>query len=134
MEIKEINSHILKLTGRAELPQEIELGDNYHVSLEGSIESYSLHDNHDGTYNKMYTFKPVKIDVLDHKGKALKLKDPRSNSTKVRNYLWKIWFEEGVTEDFDACYDAFTQAVMFQTPNLLREAIKRINEKDTSKT
>ena len=35
----EISNHILKLSGKAELPRAIDAGHNYHVSLSGSIPS-----------------------------------------------------------------------------------------------
>ncbi len=123
-----INSHILKLSGKSELPHEIEEGFNYHVSLAGSINKIEFHDNEDGTWNKVYTFKPITVELLDPKGKSLKLKDPRKNSQKIRNMLWKHYFNEGVAEDFDSLYDAFTQEVMMQTPQLMREALNRLNK------
>lgn len=125
----QINSYILKVQGKSELPSEIETGHNYHIALDGSVNKVELHDNEDGTWNKVYTFKPVHISLLTPKGESLKLKDPRKNSQKLRNYLFKLYTEEGYTEDFDRVYDEFTNATMAFSPSLLREAIKRINEK-----
>jgi len=121
-----INSYSLKLSGKAELPEDIQIGDNYHVSLEGTVESESTHDNHDGTYSKIYTFKPVKVDLLDPKGKALRLKDPRKNSQKIRNFLWKLHEQEGYGEDFERVYDEATWIILRDMPITLREAIKKI--------
>ena len=123
----EINSHILKLKGNAELPNELEVDDNYHISMEGSITGYKFESNDNGTADKIYDFKPVLIELLTPKGKTLKTKDPRKNSVKIRNYLFKIYVAEGYTEPFDDVYDAFCWEVMGNTPNLLREAVKRIN-------
>ncbi len=123
-----INSHILKLQGKAELPEEIETGDNYHVALSGGIEKLEFHDNHDGTWDKIYTLKPIKIELLNHLGKSLKLKDPRKNSQKIRGALWKHYFQEGYTGDFDALYDAFTYEVIGLMPQLIRGAVKRVND------
>ena len=123
----EINSHILKLKGNAELPNELEVDDNYHISMEGSITGYKFESNDNGTADKIYDFKPVLIELLTPKGKTLKTKDPRKNSVKIRNYLFKIYVAEGYTEPFDDVYDAFCWEVMGQTPMLIREAIKRIN-------
>ena len=123
-----INSHILKLLGKSELPKQIQEGRNYHVSCEGSVNKVELHDNEDGTWNKIYTFKPIKIDLLNETGQTIKLKDPRKNSQKIRNYLFKIYSQEGYVEDFDKLYDAFTQEVMLMTPQLIREAVKRVNQ------
>ena len=124
----EINSHILKLQGRAELPHEIETGHNYHTSLEGSVSKVELHDNEDSTWNKIYTFRPIKIEVLDPKGKSLKLKDPRKNSAKIRAMLWKQYFNEGISEDFDLLYDAVTMEIMLRMSELMEAGLKRLNK------
>jgi hypothetical protein len=100
-----INSHILKLSGKAELPKEITPGHNYHVAIDGSIPKVELHDNENGTWDKVYTFKPVKIDVLDPLGETLILKDTRSQSQLFRAKLRHIYnFDKNITVDFDTFY------------------------------
>lgn len=103
--MKEINSHILKLTGKAELPSAIEPGNNFHISLEGSVPSVSENDNDDGTWNRVYTFKPIKIEVLTPTGETIKAKDTRSNSTLIRQGLWRIWANAASSMNFDEYYD-----------------------------
>lgn len=100
-----INSHILRLSGKAELPEEIQPGHNYHVSIEGSIPKVELHDNENGTWDKIYTFKSVKIDILDPLGKTLVLKDTRSQSQLFRAKLRHIYnFDQNISVDFDTFY------------------------------
>ena len=125
--MENVNSHILKLKGNSELPEEIEIGHNYHIALEGSVTGFKVEDNEDGTFNKIYDFKPVKVDVLTPLGKSLKLKDPRKSSQKFRNYCYKIWIEEGYTEPFDEVYENTIWEAMSMMPALVREAIKRMN-------
>jgi hypothetical protein len=127
-----INSYVLKLKGNAELPNEIEIGSNYHVSLEGAVTGYKVEDNEDGTYNQIYDFKPIKVDLLTPKGKSLKLKDARKNSQKFRNYCYKVYINEGVTESFDDVYDAVIWEAMGLMPSLIRSAQKRINGEKTN--
>jgi hypothetical protein len=98
--------------------------------LEGAIESALLSTNDDGTYNKTYTFRPVKVDLLDPKGKSLKLKDNRKNSVKVRNTLWKTHFNEGYIEPFDDLYNYATLVICRMAPEILKEALKLYNEKE----
>ena len=86
-----INSHFLRISGKAELPKEIKMGHNYHASLEGSITAVTDSDNHDGTYDRMYKFEPIKIEILNGKGESLKLKDTRSMSQLFRARVWKVW-------------------------------------------
>jgi len=123
----EINSHILKLKGNSELPEALEIASNYHIALEGAVTGYKVEDNENGTVDYIYDFKPIKVDLLTPKGKSLKLKDNRKNSLKFRNYCFKVWVSEGYTEPFDDCYDAVIWEAMSRMPDLLREAIKRIN-------
>ncbi len=101
----EISSYHLKLSGKAELPREIEIGSNYHISLEGSITNFTESDNDDGSHSRMYTFKPVKVELLDPQGKALKLKDTRSKSQLLRARFYAIWREQNVPVAFEIWYE-----------------------------
>ena len=77
-----INSHILKLTGKAELPKELELGFNYKVTIDGSVTETTTVDNENGTVDVIYKFLPVLVETLTPKGERLKLKDVRKESQK----------------------------------------------------
>jgi hypothetical protein len=118
----EINSHILKLNGKAELPKEIEIAKNYHIALDGSIESFSVHNNNNGTFDKIYTFKPVHIELLTELGETLKLKDPRKNSTKIRNLLYFKWKELNEPIDFEEYYTKFTNTVLSNMDALIAKS------------
>lgn len=108
----EINSHILKLIGKAELPQEIDIGHNYHISIEGSIPKTELHDNENGSYNRVYTFKAIKIELLTEKGEVLKLKDTRSMSQLFRAHMWKMWQGAKTELSFDDWYNILMQRLI----------------------
>lgn len=108
----ETNSHFLKLSGKSELPEAIEIGYNYHVSLEGSITSCTESDNEDGTCNRMYTFRPVKLEILTNQGKSLKLKDTRKKTQLLRGRLWGIWKNLNTDIDFDTWYDRLMNNVI----------------------
>ncbi len=112
--MEQINSHILKLTGRAELPQAIETGHNYHIAIEGSIPKVEIHDQEDGTFNRVYTFRAIKVDVLTPQGKTLKLKDTRSLSQLFRARLWKKHLESKTELPFDKWYELLMQRMIQQ--------------------
>ena len=120
------NNSVLKLQGKAEIPENLEIGTNYEVHIKGSITAVTESDNNDGSHTLYHKFEPVFVEVITEMGKSIKAKDPRRNSAKIRNYLFKAYFNEGYTEDFDSVYDAFTLEVMLMTPQLLRGAIKRL--------
>jgi hypothetical protein len=69
------------------------------------------------------------VEILKSNGKIIKARDPRKNSQKMRNYLWKIYTDEGYCEDFDLVYDTFAYEVMGMTPSILKSVIKRLNDK-----
>lgn len=108
----EIKSHILKLTGKSELPSAIEMGHNYNVALSGSITAVAEHDNEDGTADRIYTFKPIKMEVLTPTGKTLSLKDTRSNSQLLRSMLYGKWKNAASSISFEDAYATFTHRIM----------------------
>jgi hypothetical protein len=123
-----INSHILKLSGRAELPKEISIGHNYEINAKGSITKEELHDNENGTFNKVYTFKPITTEIITGLGETLKLKDTRRTSQLIRSSLWKLHDQEGYVEPFDEVYEQVGFLIMRDLPQYLREAVKRLEK------
>lgn len=62
----EVNSHILKLTGKAELEHGMTLGDDYTITLNGQIVKQEDKDNQDGTVDRIYTFKVIDLLEANH--------------------------------------------------------------------
>lgn len=116
----EINSHILRLQGKAELPRAIDIGSNYHVSLEGSITNFTESSNDDGTHDRIYTFKPVKLELLDPRGETLKLKDARSKSQLWRARVWAVWKEQNIGMPFEKWYDSVMDNMIYAAPEVLQ--------------
>lgn len=114
-----INSHILRLQGKAELPRAITIGDNYHISLEGSITDFKQSDNQDGTHNRLYTFKPVKVELLDPLGESLKLKDARTRSQLWRARMYGIWKTQNINMPFEEYYDKTMDNLIFAGAEVL---------------
>ena len=123
-----METYFVKIHGKANIPSPLPIGHNYHLEADCSVVSESKEDNENGEFNITYKLVPITVEVTKDNGEVVKAKDPRKNSQKIRNYLFKIYASEGYTEDFDRLYDAFTQEVMAVTPNLIREAIKRLNQ------
>jgi hypothetical protein len=99
-----MDTYLLKLTGKAEAPERIEIGYNYHVAIEGAVVSESKSTNDDGTHTFTATFKPIKIDLLNVKGETLKMKDTRTSSQILRARFYGIWLKSGSSEDFEKWY------------------------------
>jgi len=120
--------YYIKLQGKANIPQALSIGHNWKVEADCSIVSEQREDLENGEFSVTYKAVPVTISIQQDNGEVIRAKDPRKNSLRVRNYLFKCYADEGYTEDFDRVYAEFTNEVMLMTPRLLVEAIKRINK------
>lgn len=98
------DTHLLKISGKAELPKPVDIGHNYRVSVEGSVVSVNKSDNENGEFTYTYTFKPVNMELLTDKGEMLKLKDTRTSSQLLRAKLWSVWKNGKNPENFDTWY------------------------------
>ena len=100
-----MDSHAIKLSGKAESPEPIEIGHNFRVELEGSIVSETVSDNDDGTKTHTYLFKPVIVEAVTAKGERIRAKDTRSRSQQLRSLLFKRWREVNDPIEFEDYYD-----------------------------
>jgi len=125
---EQLETYYIKIQGKVNIPEKLSIGHNYKLTADCSIVSEQKEDNEDGTFSVIYKMVPVTVEVQKDNGETIKAKDPRKNSQKIRNYLFKEYHNEGYSEDFDRVYDAFALEVMAMTPHLLREAIKRLNQ------
>ena len=73
----EINENILKLTGKVSLPEPLQIGHNFKIVIEGSVTDENLHDNNNGTFDKIYRFEPVLVEAITPSGERIKAKDYR---------------------------------------------------------
>ena len=107
-----MDSHAIKLSGKAELDKPIEIGHNFRISLEGSVVSETVSDNDDGTKSHTYLFKPIIVETIDEKGERIRAKDTRSRSQQLRALLFKIWRQANVPQDFEEWYDREMLAII----------------------
>ena len=123
-----METYYVKINGKANISKPLEIGHNFKLVSDCSVTSVTRTDNENGEFDVTYKMEPITIEIQKDNGEVVKAKDPRKNSQKMRNYLFKIYANEGYTEDFDQVYDAFTYEVMSMTPELLRQAIKRLEK------
>ncbi len=123
-----IDNYFIKVKGKANIPEPLSIGHNFLIENNCSITSEQKIDNEDGSFDFVYVAEIVTTDIKKSNGENIKGKDTRRNSQKIRNYLFKLYHEEGFTESFDEVYDAFAIEVMLYTPQLLRDAIKRLQK------
>jgi hypothetical protein len=122
-------TYFIKISGKANIPERLEVDKNYHIACDCSITQEQKDSNENGSYNITFKAEPMTVEILKSNGKIIKARDPRRNSQKFRNYLYKLWSEEGCIYDFDSVYEQVIYDAMGITPQLLRAVIKRLDEK-----
>lgn len=124
-------THYIKIQGKANIPCPLATGHNFEVVADCSITEKKEIDNQDGTYDMVYKAEPLTISISKDNGPVIKARDPRRNSEKLRKYLWKLWSDhKGVTFDFQDVYSEVTLVAMLHMPELLDEAVHRLDQKE----
>ena len=126
MNEKQIKEYVLKLTGKACLPEPLELGEAYTIELDGQITSQTDSDEQDGTFLRYYKFEPILAKIKDKKGKTIKTKDSRSMSTKLRKIIYFLWeSNESDPRDSETAYEEVMNRMMNQADNFYRQTLKK---------
>lgn len=123
------NTYFIKLSGKANIPVPLPIGHNYRIIADCSVVQEQKDDDESGGYNITYKACPITVEVGVGNGPTIKARDPRKNSVKIRNILFKQYFNEGGIIDFDKVYDEATWVILSMMPLIYREAIKRIENK-----
>ena len=114
----------LKISGKVNIPQRLEIGHNYHVILNGSITKEERADNNDGSFLVTWKFEPVQVEVLTPKGETIKAKDKRRISQKIRGALYFCWKESNTQMDEEEFYEQNGLKIIKYMPEVL-ELLKK---------
>ncbi len=79
-----MNSNAVKLSGKFEIPEALEIDQSYEMKLTVGITSISKHSQEDGTFEFVFAAKPEFGEVLKNNGAVLKLKKKGSLSQVLR--------------------------------------------------
>jgi len=101
---EKFDNYVLKLTGKAEIPQKLEIGDKVEVKIEGTIDAITESDNQDGSFTYYFKFVPVIVHLLNQEGKVIYTKDIRRWSQKLRRVLLEEWRIAEINKDFNNDY------------------------------
>jgi hypothetical protein len=122
------DTHFIKLQGKANIPEPLEIDKGYQVIASVAITKTLKSSNNNGEFNVTYVAEPYSIEIVKETGSRVKAGDPRRNSQKIRNMLWKEYANEGYTEDFDDVYDQAAWIIAGMAPGIVREAVKRLQK------
>lgn len=106
-----MNTHYLKFTGKVNIPDPLKNDTNYRIAIEWSIYNTNESSNQDWTYTITHSIKPIHCLIHDELGETIKARDIRSNSEKLRAYLFRKYNNDPRLLDkylnFDDFYDSF---------------------------
>ena len=116
-----METYYAKITGKVNIPQALAIGHNYKVISDCSITSEAKEDNEDGTFSVTFKLEPITMEICKDNGNVVKAKDPRKNSTKIRNLLYFKWKESNEAVEFDDYYTRFTNTVLVNMDALIEK-------------
>lgn len=119
-----VNEHVIKLSGKASIPEGLSMGHVYRIQTDGEITAITESNNQDGTCNKYYKFSPIMAEIQGDQGEKIKAKDNRRMSQKIRNLLYKYWMNDDNKLDFDSAYENFGNQVLVEMENLYERSKK----------
>ncbi len=97
------NSNTIKIIGTAELPNGLEMGQDYIIAARMGIPEISKQDNEDGTFTYQHKGKLTHIELANPAGKTFKGVAKGSKSQKLR---WRI-MEHGDNDYYEKVMDHF---------------------------
>ena len=121
-------TYYLNIKGKVNIPEKLSIGHNYKLVADCSITSETRIDNDNGEFDVVFKVEPITCEISKDNGAVTKAKDPRKQSVKFRNYLYKLWMEDGCIYPFDEVYEKVVYNAMGIMPNLLREVIKELEK------
>lgn len=113
-----INDYVVRLTGKASIPEALLIGQNYELHLQGTVTSLTESDKNDGSHVFYYKFEPVVVELITDKGESIKAKDPRSMSQLFRARLWKQWQSNADGLTFDQWYERLMMNLIQHAPEV----------------
>ena len=119
-----INTKYIQFSGKAEVSEELKVGNNYEITSQGTIVSSTIHDNDNGTVDVSYKWRVITSEVTDEKGESIKARDTRSNSTLLRNQAYAIWREQSTSKDFETFYTELTREYMKMADVIAKKLLK----------
>lgn len=121
-------TYYIKVMGKANIPTRLEIGHNYKLTADCSITQEQKIDNNDGTFDVVFKVEPATVQIQGDNGQVVKAKDPRKNSQKIRNTLYREWAFLNEAIDFERFYDTCTQIIIKNAVNVADEALNDLKK------
>ena|SRR3990167_5746658 len=108
------NEYYVRLSGKANIPEPLEIGRNYKLITSGTITSFTESDLNDGRHVIYYKYAPILVELVDDLGESIRAKDTRSLSSLFRARMWKWWSNSPQGLEFDQFYETLMQRMIQQ--------------------
>lgn len=118
MEITTPNNIWIKVTGKSNIPETLQIGKSYSIANHVEITKEEKSNNQDGTFDLIYKAEILTTEILKDNGETIKAKDTRQNSVKMRKVIYAIWSQKNTSIPFDTFYDKFTTLIIHNADNL----------------
>ena len=107
-----MENYYVKISGKANISERLNIGHNFRLEADCSVTSETRTDNENGEFDITFKVEPVTVTITRDNGTIVKARDPRKNSTKIRNLLYFKWKESNEAIDFEDYYTKFTNTVL----------------------
>lgn len=87
----EISARFLKLNAEFEIPNDLEIGRSYPITLDGSVTHCIDGDDEKGGLDRVYRYKAILGHCGVTTGHSIPLKDRRSASKRFRSMIMTGW-------------------------------------------
>lgn len=121
------NDFLIKFAGKAQIPEGLEIGKNYKITVEGTVTGCEEKDKNDGTHSLTFKVEPVRVELVDEKGHAIQAKDTRSNSQRTRLWYYKAWLNLAADYEFDRLWTEVNAIFCARRDMIIEEAEKRMD-------
>lgn len=112
------NDYYVKLQGKGNIPEPLEIGRNYELRAKGTVVSLTESDKNDGSHVVYYKFQPITIELIDDLGESIKAQDTRSYSQLFRARMWKEWQRNSNDLSFEDWYGRLMQRLIQQSEEI----------------
>lgn len=105
------DSHILRFTNTAELPEELKMGIDYIIGAQATLKSIEKKDNNDGSFTYVYKMGITEVHISNPVGKSVPVvaKSAKSESKKTRDQFFMIHRDNNIAMDFEEWYSKAMQ-------------------------
>lgn len=112
IDLEKTNDYFVRLSGKANIPEPLEIGKNYKLVTQGTVTSFTESDLNDGRHVIYYKYVPITMETIDDLGEAIRAKDTRSLSSLFRARLWKEWNKNPEGRTFEEFYETVMQRLI----------------------